>query len=674
MNGAEHLLTYRNTGSDDAFAQVVKTYAGLVYSVALRRLSNSALAEDATQTVFARLAGGTPRFKGEPELVAWLHRTTLNVSIDLWRSESRRHQRELKSAMEPLTGEPQPSLWSELAPHLDQALDMLGAPDRQVLLLRFFDRKSMRDLGGLLGISEDAAKMRVSRALEKLRAQFALAGVTCAAAPLEALLSQSASVPAPEHLAARVLAHHAEHVAPQGALGIQRPLPQVLRSPGFRWAVTAGGAAGVAALLLQFLPNPVPSTSPNTARSAAAQSPGGKPTDDPNAVRAAFLNSAVRQGAAAEKQIRVNIQVVDEATGTAIAGAKISAVYFFAGGEPEGHERVTDADGRSTIPEPNRRDPDHGMNAFFTADGYVPEVVQWNVGKFPTEFRVGLPPAATIGGTVADEEGNPVSGARILFERSAEDSRDSRDSRRIALNHRDAVEESDASGHWASSHIPRDYHLVSLYVMHDGYAVTLGQAPVGGPDSMNTTLVLKRGFTITGTVRDEAGAPVPGASIREVHNFGYPLRHRAESSADGRFELAGLGQTWARDGILDDAPKVHLVIEAPGFAPRKRTVPLTDPQVQSDFTLDHGRVFRGRVTDTQGMPLRNAVVRTDSDNDGLRMYDWSTHTDAEGRFEWEQAPEEPVLFWFEADGYEGARDVLIQPDDADHDIRLRIRK
>ena len=96
--------------------------------------------------------------------VAWLHRTTVHVSIDVWRSETRRRVREEKAiAMELAPSEPE-TLWNGLAPQLDEALNRLTGGDHQAWLLRYFDGKRMRDLGRLLGVSEDAAKMRVNRA------------------------------------------------------------------------------------------------------------------------------------------------------------------------------------------------------------------------------------------------------------------------------------------------------------------------------------------------------------------------------------------------------------------------------------------------------------------------------------------------------------------------------
>ncbi|PYM10537.1 MAG: hypothetical protein DME18_16060, partial [Verrucomicrobia bacterium] len=87
--------------------------------------------------------------------------------------------------------------WEQLSPLLDDAMNQLGEKDRLAVLLRFFQRKPMREVGQALGISEDAAKMRVARAVERLRGSFARRGVACPAAIIAAVLSEKTMQAAP---------------------------------------------------------------------------------------------------------------------------------------------------------------------------------------------------------------------------------------------------------------------------------------------------------------------------------------------------------------------------------------------------------------------------------------------------------------------------------------------
>lgn len=195
MNGIELLAEYRVARAESAFNELIRRYTNLVYSVAKRRVNDATLAQEVTQIVFIRLAKTPPSLGTEPQLLAWLHRTTVHVSVDLWRAETRRHARE-QSAVAMQTHSSEDTAWTEMKPALDAALDGLNEPDRQAILLRFFEQKSMAELGAALGISEDAAKMRVSRALERLRNQLSTLGVPTGGTALLGSLMLSRSVEA----------------------------------------------------------------------------------------------------------------------------------------------------------------------------------------------------------------------------------------------------------------------------------------------------------------------------------------------------------------------------------------------------------------------------------------------------------------------------------------------
>jgi RNA polymerase sigma factor (sigma-70 family) len=204
MNGPELLAEYREHGSERAFSELVRRFAHLVYAVAKRQVQESQTAEDVSQTVFIRLAKAALGCSTEGELVAWLHRTTLHVAVDAWRSESRRRARELRASyMEPAPADGT-KLWEEVAPHLDLALNRLKDPERQAILLRFFQQKPMREVGQALGISEDAAKMRVARALDRLRGELSASGVACSTAALMKVLLSRAVEAAPLDIMARL--------------------------------------------------------------------------------------------------------------------------------------------------------------------------------------------------------------------------------------------------------------------------------------------------------------------------------------------------------------------------------------------------------------------------------------------------------------------------------------
>jgi RNA polymerase sigma factor (sigma-70 family) len=191
------LREYVITGSEDAFRELVARYVNLVFSTALRLVDgDSQKAEDIAQTVFIHLARKAHTLSAQVMLGGWLHRNTCNVAATLMRSDRRRQIRE-RSAMEmnALTSEPNnsQSIW----PVLDEAIGALRPEDRTILLLRFFEQQDLRAVGHAVGISEDAARMRISRALEKLQEVLKRKGITIAAAALGTTLTAEAVTVAP---------------------------------------------------------------------------------------------------------------------------------------------------------------------------------------------------------------------------------------------------------------------------------------------------------------------------------------------------------------------------------------------------------------------------------------------------------------------------------------------
>jgi DNA repair exonuclease SbcCD ATPase subunit len=102
-----------------------------------------------------------------------------------------------------LTNAPNAS-WEEIAPHLDAALGELSDPDRQLVLLRYFQKKSAAEMATALGISDEAAQKRVSRAVEKLRELFSRRKITVSVGGLGILISANAVQSAPVGLTAAI--------------------------------------------------------------------------------------------------------------------------------------------------------------------------------------------------------------------------------------------------------------------------------------------------------------------------------------------------------------------------------------------------------------------------------------------------------------------------------------
>ena len=196
---AELLRRYAEDRSEEAFSELVRRNIGLVYCAALRQCGDAHRAEDVAQAVFTDLARKARSLASRTVLAGWLHTSTRYASLRVLRAESRRRARELKAhAMNASheTGEPA-GLWDQLRPVIDDTLRELGERDREAVLLRYFEGKPFSEVGSALAVTEDAARMRVERALERMRAILKRRGVTSTAAVLAAELSARAGVAVP---------------------------------------------------------------------------------------------------------------------------------------------------------------------------------------------------------------------------------------------------------------------------------------------------------------------------------------------------------------------------------------------------------------------------------------------------------------------------------------------
>src|SRR5688572_11384779 len=182
-NDMELVREYARNHSEQAFRTLVERHINVVYAVALRQAGNAQLAEDVTQAVFIVLAEKAASIPKNTILAGWLFRATRFAAANVRRAEARREHWEQKAAqMEPQS--PSESELEQVTPLLNEALEELPDLDRAAILLRFFETKSMEEVGRTLGTTESAAKMRLSRAVEKLRLIFRRRGVALPSAAL----------------------------------------------------------------------------------------------------------------------------------------------------------------------------------------------------------------------------------------------------------------------------------------------------------------------------------------------------------------------------------------------------------------------------------------------------------------------------------------------------------
>ncbi|MDX1953002.1 MAG: sigma-70 family RNA polymerase sigma factor [Verrucomicrobiota bacterium] len=193
---------YAQTQSEDAFATLVSRHVHLVYSVALRHVQDTDLAQEVTQSVFVILARKANSLGSKTILSGWLCRTTCFASSKALTMRQRRLNREHEAYLESSihAGESHEA-WAQIENHLESAMSELGEKDQDALVMRFLQGQSFKEVSVALGISEAGAKMRVSRALEKLRGLFVKRGVILSSLSIASAISTHSLQAAPAGLA-----------------------------------------------------------------------------------------------------------------------------------------------------------------------------------------------------------------------------------------------------------------------------------------------------------------------------------------------------------------------------------------------------------------------------------------------------------------------------------------
>ena len=198
---------YAACQSEQAFETLVSRNVALVHSAALRQLRDPHQAEEITQTVFIILARKANSLNPKTILPGWLYRTTRYVSAAARKIQRRRERREQEAQMQAVMEDAQNDpAWEQLSPLLDEAMAHLRDKDRDAIVLRYFQNRSLRDVGAALGLDEYAAQKRVARALEKLRAFFVKRGIDSTAATIAETISVNSIQAAPALLGKSVTA------------------------------------------------------------------------------------------------------------------------------------------------------------------------------------------------------------------------------------------------------------------------------------------------------------------------------------------------------------------------------------------------------------------------------------------------------------------------------------
>ncbi len=681
MKTNELLRRYVASQSETAFAELVRQNIALVYSAALRQVNGDGpAAEDVAQAVFTDLARKAPGLTNHPSLTGWLYTSTRYLASKVCRAEQSRRSREQKAhAMNQLLQSNDPdTIWQDLRPLLDDAMHDLSASDREAVLLRYFERLPLAEIGARLGLTDKAAHMRIERAIDRLRAALAKRGVTSTVAALGLVLTERAIGAVPAGLSTRISHAAVATVAAGGALGwgLLR-LASLIKAQALPAAV-ALALAGIV-IFARFGGNKDRgTTSPNSATTTASLA-GNSNAANP---LSALLN-ANRAHPASVPDPASNmmiLHIVADDTGAPIPGAAIYSPSVSPSrvgpGTPTPPTKIATADQFGVCEIHSMPGPRGGAQFFSGTDGFVDELVGWN-NALPSEFTLRLKRAAPIGGLVVDEDGKPVAGAAMEFQNVTrmQFNESSPETPHISYwvgyptDDGSPKAVTDATGHWHIARFaPEDIGGISIRATHPDYIVEpqyMWRGSAGaGPEQEKQLLAgtflykLTRGLTMSGVIVGVDGNPVPGAKLTVTHrivsafaltqplpslargrgptSFGGPPPAITTNQPDGTFSIAG-----CRPGTN------QLTIEAPGFAYVKNLeVNLATDSTPLRVILQPGFVLRLRVVGVNGQPVappangppaaRHVFVRVDSSRGAFLQ---TLTAEDDGRVLWESAPE-----------------------------------
>jgi RNA polymerase sigma factor (sigma-70 family) len=669
MSDWELLQAYAKHRSEDAFSELVRHHLNWVYSVARRQVGDQHLAEDVAQSVFVLLARKANNLPSGTILSGWLFRTTRFVSARAMRTEQRRKKREEIASAMITTSSPDDNqmLWNQLTPHLDQAVAALSETDRSAILLRFYEKKPLREVGERLGMSEEAAKKRVSRAVEKMREFLTRRGVVLGGAGLIAVLAEQTVQAAPATLAVTVLK---ASVAGASASAV---LPQLARETLNVWRLAklklVAGVALVSVTGIVLTVNMATwrthdaalhsSTDKWVAAVIRATESGAAPTPSPE-------SHAITEQAPATKR-SINIHVVEAQTKQPLAGVEIGVERA-----DQKTTGLTDEEGHYQVELPEK-DP---ANLSVTAhkDGFVPMRVDWRTqdGTFrlPQEFTFTLEPSTSIGGVVQNEQGDPIASASVSLSFDYGIRGGSEDISIDAGAFKKAVP--DGLGRWRFDQAPADLRGLTIRLAHPDYMSDFfpnfpnnTKLPDGKLRDMTAVMVMKKGLTVEGVVLDEQGRPIAGASVGLGKGRSYVDFLGTNTDSTGAFRFNNAPH---RESV--PSGETFLAVQARGYAPDLKRLDVRKVTTPIEFRLSPGHIIRGRVVDTQGNPLAGVSVVADTWRDSQTL-EWHTKTDAEGSFEWTDAPADDVKFDIFKTGYRDLRGRMLPPDSENIVVTLK---
>jgi RNA polymerase sigma factor (sigma-70 family) len=650
-NDKELLQRYLRDGSEPAFAELVERYIGLVYSAALRQVDGDAqVAEEVTQAVFTDLARKGDHLLRHATLAGWLYTSTHYLAANARRAALRRraHEQSAQIMNDLLRPNGPEQDWTALRPVLDEAMHDLNPADREAVLWRYFEKHAFVEIGARLGLNENAARMRVERALDKLRAALMKRGVTSSSMVLASLVTSQAIGSAPAGLAGRVCQ---TSIAAAGTAGIGTLITLLFASTKAKLALCFLTLAAVLGLVLG---NWNTGVSPAPVKIINALAPGEFPdastlrTTGNDTIGASGGSAEVAPAATASEPARLQLRLVAADTGEAVKGADVR--YSCKDGSETSFKNLkSDPKGVIEIGIPNEA---QRVDFLTSVEDFADTFLVWWPQRgevIPSEYVFRLARAVPLGGLVMDANGSPVAGATVEGFHATDSLWDAQRETHVA----ELKAKTDANGRWQSRRMaPEVVRLLRLQASHPTHGPS---EPVDVSADLDVerqlrerthTFRLGTAAVMSGLVVDPENNPVAGAKVLLGQLYSSDAKETI-TAEDGSFEFAGV------------PPGMRLLTgDADGFATTTVEIDVRPDSKPVQLVLTRGKPLLVKVVDLAGQPIAQAGVCVDASRRNnptgskmmpqLRLYG---KTDLEGHVLFAHVPEAEIQVGASAKGY-----------------------
>jgi RNA polymerase sigma factor (sigma-70 family) len=616
-------------GDECAFSTLVSRHGAMVLGVCRRVLGTHPDADDAFQATFLVLLRRAAALQDAESLGPWLYGVAWRVASRARSVNARRRIEEGKAAIDrPDAALPVwPAEQRELRAVLDEEINRLPEKYRRPLVLCYLEGLTQEAAARRLRWKAGVLRGRLDRGRLRLRGRLARRGLAPAAIlAVGEVLQPGAQGGVPSPLVSATLEVACGAVAAGKlsgtvvASGAVRLAGDVVRRQFF------GRTALVATLLVTG----------GLAFAGLYRFAGLARVGNQASARTAPVAIASSQAKAIAPADRtIDFRVVDRSSGKPLAGVRLTVIV----GPVQAVDRTTDDTGAITFDYPFPRPKSMQLGA--RKEGFASMIVWVSHSsfdeEFPARYTLAMAPLGPISGVVKDEQGRPVSGAKVtpgIF-------RNSDDPRNRAEFRVEDEAVTDAGGRWTCWNVPKGYDpaRLSLQIQHaefEAFRIYGGKVTEAiGPKG---TVILRRGNAIAGRVVDREGHPVRGARVR-LGNAWEGDQPIVETDQDGRFRLEHV-----------PAGEKTLTAQAKGHGPAVIKLQVRPEAASVEVKLGIARTIMGRVVDARGKPVAGAQVSADGWR-GLRTLDWKTETGSDGRFRWDDAPHDPLWIGVNREGF-----------------------